>query len=68
MNAASLLAQLRGAGISITSNAGRLILDAPAGAVTAELRAELVKRKAELIATLETARGYLREDPPVTEN
>ena len=67
MSAASLLAQLRDEGISISSNAGRLVIDAPVGAVTAELRVELVKRKAELIATLETAHGVLHEDAPLTE-
>jgi hypothetical protein len=63
MNAVAFLSQLRDAGITIEYRGNRLIVEAPTGAVTAELRAELVKRKAELIATLENAHGRLREDP-----
>ena len=66
MNTASLLAELRVAGIAISSEGGRLIVEAPPGAVTAELRAELMKRKAELLATLETAHGHVDKDLPVT--
>lgn len=67
MNAASLLAELRVAGIAISCDADRLIVEAPVGTVTAELRAKLVKHKAELIATLKNAHGRLREDPPLSE-
>ena len=39
-------------GIAIRSEDDRLILEAPAGVITAEVRGELVKRKAELISAL----------------
>jgi hypothetical protein len=67
MNAVAFLSQLRDAGITIDYRGNRLIVEAPTGAVTAKLRAQLVKRKAELIAALETEGGCLREDPPLTE-
>lgn len=53
MTAASLLAQLRSEGVSVRLESDRLIVDAPAGSVTDELRAQLRERKAELIAALE---------------
>jgi hypothetical protein len=49
----SLLGELRAAGVSIRSEGGRLIVEAPAGLVTAEIRAQLVKCKAELVSALE---------------
>ena len=65
MKAASLLAQLRDKGISVSAEAGRLIIDAPAAVVTPQLRANLVKHKAELIAALENANGSVNENPQV---
>jgi hypothetical protein len=65
MNAVGFLLQLRDAGITIDYQGNRLIVEAPTGAVTAELRAELVMRKAELIAALENAREHVRDDPRV---
>jgi hypothetical protein len=53
MSTQEFLSVLRARGISISNCDGRLIVEAPEGAVTAELRGELIKRKAELIATLE---------------
>ena len=58
MTAAALLASLRAKGISISSEGGRLILEAPAGVITANLRGELVKRKAELISALAPDHGH----------
>jgi TubC N-terminal docking domain len=57
MSAASLLAQLRSAGVSVSIEDDRLIVDAPAGVVTGELRAVLGKYKAELTALLESGIG-----------
>jgi len=48
----SLLAQLRASGVVIRSEKGRLIVEGPAGAVTADLRAQLALNKAELITAL----------------
>jgi hypothetical protein len=67
MNATLLLARLRGAGVSISSLRGGLIVEAPPGVVTAELRAELVRCKAELIAWLEKSQHDAHEDSIVTE-
>jgi len=53
MSAMLLLAHLRGTGVSISAQRGRLIVEAPPGVVSAELHAELRERKAELIAALE---------------
>jgi hypothetical protein len=53
MSTQEFLSALRARGISISTCDGRLIVEAPEGAVTVELRGELIKRKAELIATLE---------------
>jgi hypothetical protein len=52
MSTQDILSTLRARGISISACDGRLIVEAPEGAVTAELRGELIKSKAELIATL----------------
>lgn len=53
MTAAALLASLRSRGISIATERGRLILDAPEGVVTLEMRGELGRNKAEIITVLE---------------
>lgn len=47
-----LLAALRRAGITLTCNGDRLAFDAPAGAVTPQVRAMLKARKPELMAVL----------------
>jgi TubC N-terminal docking domain len=57
MSPASLVNQLRAAGGSIRCDGGRLVIEAPPGVITAELRAELSKYKAELIALLESGTG-----------
>jgi hypothetical protein len=65
--AASLLSMLRDAGISIRSADGRLIVEAPAGLVSAEMRTEIASHKAELVATLESHIGLLPPADSVTE-
>lgn len=51
MTARELLAELDGAGVLVTlgAGAGRLRVDAPAGALTEELRGTLAEHKAELL-------------------
>lgn len=60
-----MLCDLRAAGVSIRSEGGRLIVEAPAGAVTEEMRAQLVRRKAELVSALESDRCYLPSEDPI---
>jgi hypothetical protein len=50
---AIMLAELRAAGVSISCEGGRLIVEAPRGAVTSEKRAELASCKPELLLALE---------------
>jgi len=51
--ASLLLAELRSAGVSVRAEHGQLIVDAPLGVATAEIRAELTQRKQQLIRALE---------------
>lgn len=62
MSAATLLARLSSAGISIKLQNGRLILEAPRGVITAELHAQMVEHKAELISTLAGQSAHYGED------
>jgi amino acid adenylation domain-containing protein len=57
MTVAELLAATRAAGIRLRVERGRLLYDAPAGALTADLRQALSARKSELLA-------HLSEDGP----
>ena len=62
----SLLGELRVAGVSIRFDGGRLIVEGPTGAVTPEMRAELVRRKAELVSALDPDPGCPRSEDPIT--
>jgi hypothetical protein len=53
MSTVAFLEALHARGISIDANGGRLMIEAPEGAVTAELRGELLRRKTEIIAALD---------------
>ena len=66
MSAASLLSRLRTAGISLSHEGGRLIVEAPSGVITAEVRTELAKQKLELIAALDAQRARLDGDLALT--
>ncbi len=55
MTAASLLAQLQGIGANLRVKGDRLLIDAPKGAITPELRQQLASRKPELMALLAQA-------------
>ena len=52
MNARSLLAELRGANVSVHAHGHELVVRARRGALTGNLRARLVIAKAELLAVL----------------
>ena len=56
MTALQLIARLREQGIRITAVDGELELDAPAGALTPELREELIRSKPELLRLLSWSR------------
>lgn len=60
MNPTAFLAELRGRGIRLSVEAGRLRCSAPAGALTSELREELRARKAELVEFLRDAATIAR--------
>jgi hypothetical protein len=66
--ATSVLARTRAAGISIHAKSGRLIIEAPQGLVTSEVRAELAQQKTELMRALaEEQRKQERGDDAVTQ-
>jgi hypothetical protein len=50
MNALSLIRDCRAAGIQLQARGDRLHIDAPAGALTAELRQRLADHKADILA------------------
>src|SRR5438067_1727074 len=52
MTAHELLSELRAKGVAIKAADGRLIIDAPKGAVTNELRSALAEHKPELLHIL----------------
>lgn len=52
MNAAQLLTELKGRGVMLEAKGDRLVIDAPKGTVTPELREVLAERKAELLTLL----------------
>jgi len=52
MNAIDFLQQLRSAGVNVSILDDRLTFDAPAGVLTAEMKAGIVARKPELLAVL----------------
>ena len=60
MTALELIAELRERGIRINARDGELELDAPAGALTGDLREELGRRKPELLRLLSWSRRAAR--------
>jgi len=65
VTALELIARLRDKGIRIAARDGELELDAPRGALDAELRADLVRRKPELLRLLSWSRRSARDLPLV---
>jgi hypothetical protein len=66
--AISLLAKLRAAGVSISSQHGRLIVEAATGIVTQQLLEELAKYKGELISALQLDVAYRHRQDHVNES
>src|SRR5437588_3819440 len=65
MTARNLLSLLRGKGVEIkSSGTGRLVIDAPKGTITSELREALASNKAELLRILQAEQ--LTEQPSAT--
>src|SRR6185295_1994005 len=54
MTARELIAQLQGKGVELKSSGDRLVIDAPKGAITPEVRSALAEHKAELLTILNT--------------
>jgi|SRR3712207_5764771 len=61
MSTRALLKDLRRRDVFLEAHGGRLIVDAPAGAITDELQASLAKHKQALIDLLEWERRELEE-------
>ena len=61
MNARTLLDDLRSRDVLLDADEGRLVVDAPAGVVTEDLRASLVEHKPRLLKLLEWERRKLEE-------
>lgn len=59
MNAAELLSTLRESGVSLETAGDRLIVDAPKGAVTPELKEALSTHKSEILAILNIAENEI---------
>jgi hypothetical protein len=64
MNAGTLLAELRARRVVITSLGTDLLIDAPNGALTDELRAAIVTHKTQLLGELNTSRTRAPQSPP----
>lgn len=65
--AMSLVASLRASGISIRAENRRLLVEAPLGTITPEIRSQLARCKAELISTLEFEEKHSGKDPVTVE-
>ena len=58
MNAAALITELRKVGVRLLREGTRLIVEAPPGVITPEIRTELMRSKPELLTALgEESRG-----------
>lgn len=63
----SLLSKLHNAGAVVSVDGGRLVIDAPLGAVTDGLRAQLVKHKPALISRLQVQHAIGGADAALLE-
>jgi TubC N-terminal docking domain len=62
MRVPSLLVRLRATGVSISGEGERLVIDAPKGVITAELRAEVASMKFEILRLLEAEAAAAEKD------
>src|SRR5687767_8738225 len=70
MSARELLVQLREKGVEVKANGDRLVIDAPRGAITPDLRDALSANKAELLQILTAPpieRTLTRPEPPLVQ-
>src|SRR5689334_20545130 len=67
MSPRELLVQLREKGVEIKSNGDRLIIDAPKGAITPDLRDALAANKAELLKILNAPLPVEKPSPGAIE-
>src|SRR6478672_9344259 len=67
MSPRELLVQLREKGVEIKSNGDRLVIDAPKGAITPDVRDALAANKAELLRILNTPRPVEKPAAPPVE-
>src|ERR1019366_108056 len=65
--ATSLVASLRAAGILIRSEGGRLVVEAPRGTITPEIRSQLAGRKTELISIISLEEEHRANDATTVE-
>ena len=63
MNAKLLLDDLRGQGVSIETDGEHLLIDAPFGVITDELKATLSECKARVIGILNFERQFPKDQP-----
>ncbi len=63
MTTAHLVAHLGTLGVALDASEGRLLVSDPGGALTLDLRAELVRRKPDVVALVEAARAPVAPDP-----
>ena len=63
--ATELLSHLKSLGVKLSVKEGRLIVDAPRGAIAADLKAELARRKPELVLALADPSPPPPDDPQV---
>src|SRR5262249_5029884 len=67
MSPRELLVQLREKGVEIKSNGDRLVIDAPKGAITPDMRDALAANKAELLKILNAPPPVEKPSPAVIE-
>jgi aspartate racemase len=68
LDTVELLSHLKGLGVNLSVSDGRLIIDAPQGAIPPEMKAELSRRKPELLGLLAAAAGPAEAPAPPLES
>ncbi len=67
MTASLLIARLRSLSVSLHSEGTRLIVDAPRGVITSDLREQIARLKPELLSELEAKARALNPDSTTTK-